>query len=58
MRGGEWWLFLFAAGVLGVNCPFLTIFERIHGPVLFILWVLFIGAMAVLATRYSKDRNP
>ena len=57
MRGGEGWLFLFAAGVLVFNWPFLTILELVHGPGLFVLWFLFIAITAILTAGRRKDRK-
>ena len=55
MRGSERWLFLFAAGVLVFNWPFLTILEGGHGPVLFLLWAIFIALTALFTAGRRKE---
>ena len=59
MRNPEIWIFIFILGLLGLNWPFLEIFNVSVISYLFIFWFLFIllVAFAVRKTRGDDNRD-
>ncbi|HET6515084.1 MAG TPA: hypothetical protein VFG09_07990 [Thermodesulfovibrionales bacterium] len=59
MRNPEIWIFIFILGLLGLNWPFLEIFNVTVVSYLFIFWFLFIllVAFAVRKTRGANNHD-
>jgi hypothetical protein len=55
MRAREIWIFLFAAGVLAFNWPFLAIFKKNLPVYLFASWLILIALIYVFVGRTAKD---
>jgi len=57
MHTKEIWLFIFIAGALAFNWPFLAVFSG-HLPLyLFLSWVALITAIRIVVGETSKDGN-
>lgn len=57
MNNKELWIFLFLIGGLLFNWPFLSIFRMSLPGYLFVMWSVFIAAIAVFITLGLKEKN-